>query len=413
MKSNAADSKVGDIFETDILRLARGGKAVGKNPDGRVLFVDGGVPGDVVRVQLTEVAARMSEGKIIEVLKPSPSRITPPCSHAGTCGGCPWQNVSYEEQIKQKQGILRDTLFRSRAITESEVALIKPMLQSDQTFAYRSRITLQVKRDADLVKLGYNRRGTHEFVEIEKCLIADDRLMPFARDFVDRTLKSGAKLKDRFQVALDDSDALSVGGAFTQVNRSQNLKLQNLVKNRVSEYVGSRSEILHWHLLDLYCGNGNLTFPTVEIVRQMHPQVVMEATGVEQSNESVQSAQKNPRAQLCRFYSEDVEHWLTRQKSGASGQLTKKGLPLDEIIILDPPRDGCDKGVMSKLARRKPGLMIYVSCDPATLARDIARLREAFEKQRTEYEVLEIQGLDMFPQTDHIEAMIVFRRKAN
>jgi tRNA/tmRNA/rRNA uracil-C5-methylase (TrmA/RlmC/RlmD family) len=140
---------------------------------------------------------------------------------------------------------------------------------------------------------------------------------------------------------------------------------------------------------------------------------VIEATGVEQSAESIQTAQKNPRAQLCRFYAEDVEHWLARQKSGAAGQLTKKGLPLDEIIVLDPPRDGCDKGVMAKISRRKPGLVIYVSCDPATLARDVSRLRESFEKQRLEYELLDIQGLDMFPQTDHIEAMVVFRRKAN
>ncbi len=405
--------KVGEVVETEILRLARGGKAVGRNPDGRVLFIEGGVPGDFVRVQLTEVAARMSEGKIIEVLKSSPERIKAPCPHADLCGGCPWQNVSYAEQIKQKQGILRDTLVRSRAISEVEAARLKPMIVSDQVFEYRSRITLQLKQDGGSYRLGYNKRGTHDFVAIENCLIADPRLMPFAKDFVESSLKKNAKLRERFQVALDDHETLSIGGAFTQVNRPQNLKLQTLVKERVRQYIESRREILHWHLLDLYCGNGNLTFPTIEAVRQSHPEVVIEATGVEQSAESIQNAQKNPRAQLCRFYAEDVEHWLTRQKSGAEGQLTKKGLPLDEIIVLDPPRGGCDKGVMAKLARRKPGLVIYVSCDPATLARDVSRLRETLEKQRAEYELLDIQGLDMFPQTDHIEAVIAFRRKAN
>jgi 23S rRNA (uracil1939-C5)-methyltransferase len=405
--------KVGDVVETEVLRLARGGKAVGRNPDGRVLFVEGGVPGDFVRVQLTEVAARMSEGKIVEILKSSTERIKAPCVHADLCGGCPWQNVTYAEQIKQKQGILRDTLVRSRAISEAEANLLKPMIVSEQVFEYRSRITLQLKQNGGSYQLGYNKRGTHDFVSIESCMIADARLVPFAMEHVDDSIRKGAKLRERFQVALDEQEKLSIGGAFTQVNRPQNLKLQNLVKDQVRSYIASRPEILHWHLLDLYCGNGNLTFPTIEEVRHSHPEVVIEATGVEQSAESIQSAQKNPRAQLCRFYAEDVEHWLTRQKSGAAGQLTKKGLPLDEIIVLDPPRDGCDKGVMARLARRKPGLIVYVSCDPATLARDVSRLRESFEKQRTEYELLDIQGLDMFPQTDHIESMIVFRRKAN
>ncbi len=404
---------VGDIVETEILRLARGGKAVGKNPDGRVLFVEGGVPGDVVRVQLTEVAARMSEGRIVEILKSSSFRISSPCPHADSCGGCPWQNVAYEEQIRQKQGILRDTLVRSRAIKDTETGLMKPFVVSEQTFEYRSRVTLQLKQENPGYKIGYNRRGTHDFVAIDNCLIADPSLVPFARNFVESSLIKNTKLRDRFQVAIDESGKLSIGGAFTQVNRPQNLKLQTFVKSHVQEYVGARPDILHWHLLDLYCGNGNLTFPTIEFVRSNNPEVVIEATGVEQSAESIQSAQRNPRAQLCRFYAEDVEHWLARQKSGAAGQLTKKGLPLDEIVILDPPRDGCDKGVMSKLARRKPGLVIYVSCDPATLARDVTRLRESFEKQRTEYDITEIQGLDMFPQTDHIEAIIVFRRKAN
>lgn len=395
---------------TEISRLARGGRAVGRHTDGRVLFVAGGVPGDTVEAEVTLESERFLEAKVTKVLKASPHRVAPPCPHFETCGGCPWQNVSYSEQIAQKKSILKDTLVRGKAVTKDEGELFQEFIESPKEFRYRSRVTLQKRTNGQGTEIGFSRRESNEFVAISDCLIAREELIPFAREV---STSAATKVRDRFQVAIDDNGKLSVGGAFTQVNFEQNQKLQNLVSDLISSHARSRSEIVHWHFLDLYCGNGNLTFPVIEKVREEMPDKVIEATGVEQTEESILDARKNPRAQQCRFYAEDVEEWLVRQKAGAASQVTKKGLPLDEIVLLDPPRVGCTKGVMSKIARRKPSYIVYVSCDPATQARDLARMREAFSQMKVRYEVETITGLDLFPQTDHIESVVTFRRKAN
>ncbi|MDX9731917.1 MAG: TRAM domain-containing protein, partial [Bdellovibrionales bacterium] len=391
---------------------ARGGKAVGKTSDGQVVFVQGAAPDETVRAEVTATSARFAEAKTVEVLTPGPSRVTPPCPVVDTCGGCPWQHISYDEQVRQKDAILRDTLKRGRAITDEGLEKFSPFIESPEPFRYRARVTLQTRKASRGLEIGFTRRESHDFVPIEDCLIAHKELIPFARSLVSSD-KERVK-RDRFQVVRDDAGNLSVGGAFTQVNRLQNERLQALVSQHICHHVqNDRRQILHWHLLDLYSGNGNLTFPIVEAVRRARPELVIEATGVEGSKESVADAKRNPRAQQCSFVAEDVEAWLGRQKAGAVSLLSKKGLPLDEIIVLDPPRDGCGKTVMSKIARRKPSLIVYVSCDPATLTRDLVRFNEAVDRQKTKYEILEIGGLDMFPQTDHIEAFVVMRRKVD
>lgn len=395
---------------TEITRLARGGRAVGRNTDGRVLFVSGGVPGDVVEAEITQESERFLEAKVTKVLSASPHRVSPPCPHFENCGGCPWQNVAYSEQVEQKRAILKDALVRGRAVSKEEVEIFRDFLPSPKEFRYRSRVTLQRRTTGQGTEIGFNRRESTDFVPIQDCLIAREELIPFARKIA---TSPEHKIRDRFQVAIDEQGVTTVGGAFTQVNLEQNRTLQSLVSELIQAHVRKVSDVVHWHLLDLYCGNGNLTFPTIEGIRQSMPDKVVEATGVEQSEESILDARKNPRAQLCRFYSEDVEHWLTRQKSGAAAQVTKKGLSLDEIVLLDPPRTGCTKGVMTKIARRKPGLIVYVSCDPATQARDISRMREAFAQQKLNYALESIVGMDLFPQTDHIESIVAFRRMTN
>ena len=403
-------SPTGKTVTTEIFRLARGGRAVGRYNDGRVLFVAGGVPGDVVEAEITLESERFLEARVTKILTASSHRVSPPCPHFQECGGCPWQNVAYDEQISQKVAILKDTLIRGRALSKDEAELFQEFHPSPKEFRYRSRVTLQRRTNGQGTELGYNRRESNDFVAIKDCLLAREELIPFAREVA---TSSTTKIRDRFQVAIDGTGKLTVGGAFTQVNFEQNQKLQDLVSDLIADHIRKRPDIVHWHFLDLYCGNGNLTFPTIEKVREMMPDKVIEATGVEQTEESILDARKNPRAQQCRFYAEDVEEWLVRQKSGPSGQVTKKGLPLDEIILLDPPRVGCTKGVMMKIARRKPSLVVYVSCDPATQARDLARMRETFSQMKASYDVEKITGLDLFPQTDHIESVVAFRRKAN
>lgn len=404
---------IGQTLELQTLRLARGGKAVGRTSDGQVVFVIGAAPGETVVAEITAVSSRFVEAKMLKVVKASEVRVVPPCPVVDRCGGCPWQHVAYPEQIRQKDAILRDTMKRGRAFTDEDLLKFAEFIPSEKPFHYRSRVTLQARPKGGTYELGYFRRESHDFVAIPDCVIADEKLIPFAREFVEKEVSRAAKVRDRFQVAIDDGGKLSVGGAFTQVHRDQNLVLQKLVSEQVVAHVLEKRQILHWHLLDLYCGNGNLTFPIIEAVRTARPQGVIEATGVELSADSVRDAAKSSRAQQCTFLSESVDQWLARQKAGAVSLLSKKGLPLDEILVLDPPREGVGQTVMPLIARRKPSLIVYVSCDPATLARDLVRFREATEKQKAKYEVVEARGLDMFPQTDHIEAMVVLRRKTN
>ncbi|CAN5606685.1 hypothetical protein BH10BDE1_BH10BDE1_21200 [soil metagenome] len=401
---------VGDKLELETLRLARGGKAVGRTADGQVVFVVGAAPDESVRAVVTAVSSRFIEAKMTEVTRPSTSRVLAPCPVVEECGGCPWQHVSYEEQVRQKDSILRDTMKRGRAFDDEQMTKFAEFVPSELPFHYRSRVTLQCRPKGGSYELGYFKRETHQFVAIPDCMIADKKLVPFAREHVAKQVSKNLKVRDRFQVGIDDKGALSIGGAFTQVNRPQNAILQKLVSDHAVAHALEKRQILHWHLLDLYSGNGNLMFPVIEALRTARPQGVVEATGVEMSEASVSDAAKNPRAQQCSFNVESVDQWLARQKAGAVSLLTKKGLPLDEILILDPPRDGVGQAVMPLLARRKPSLIVYVSCDPATLARDLVRFREATDKQKTKYEVIEARGLDMFPQTDHIEALVVLRR---
>ncbi len=402
---------VGDKLELETLRLARGGKAVGRSSDGQVVFVIGAAPGETVRAEITAVSSRFVEARMIEVIKPSEFRVKPPCPVVEECGGCPWQHVDYNEQVRQKDAILKDTMKRGRALNDEEMTKFTEFIPSEKPFHYRSRITLQSRPKGGTYDLGYFKRESHNFVPIPDCMIADEKLVPFARDFVAKAVSKSQKVRERFQVAIDDAGQLSVGGAFSQVNRSQNTLMQKLVSDTVVAHVLEKRQILHWHLLDLYSGNGNLAFPVIEAVRSARPQGVIEATGVEMSTVSVTEAMRSARAQQCTFVAESVDQWLARQKAGAVSLLSKKGLPLDEILILDPPRDGVGQTVMPLIARRKPSLIVYVSCDPATLARDLVRFREATEKQKAKYEILEVRGLDMFPQTDHIEAVVVMRRK--
>lgn len=409
--SQVASLLVGDTVELETLRLARGGKAVGRSSNGQVVFVSGAAPGETVRAEVTSASPRFAEAKLTEVLKPSVHRVNPPCPVVDRCGGCPWQHISYQEQVIQKDAILRDTMKRGRALTDEEMTKFAEFLPSAEHFRYRSRVTLQARKSGSKIEVGYFARGTHDFVAIDDCAIADEKLVPYARQDVANAIAKNGKFRDRFQVGIDDEGQLSVGGAFTQVNRAQNRILQKLVSDHVVAHALEKRQILHWHLLDLYAGNGNLTFPIVEAVRKARPEGVIEATAVEMSTVSVADARKNPRGQLCTFNAESVDDWLARQKAGAVSLLSKKGLPLDEILVLDPPRDGTGPKVMSMIARRKPSLIVYVSCDPATLARDLVRFKEATDRQKAKYEVIEVRGLDMFPQTDHIEALVVMRRK--
>lgn len=393
---------VGETLDIEILRLARGGKAVGRMPDGRIIFVAGGAPGEVAKVELTKITGKIVEGRFVQAVTPSPHRRTPPCPVYFKCGGCPWQHVVYSEQVEQKASILREALKRGHALRDSDGATERQFVASSTEWNYRSRITVHVRRG----EVGFMRRESHDFVAISDCLIAHRGLVEFARN----NQPAG---HERFQVT-DSPAGPRLGGAFTQVHLEQNAALQKRVTELMLAHLRQQNTPADIRLLDLYCGNGNFTYPLVQALHEERPTAVVDAVGVELSAESVRSARAQaevsglPFGQRfnLRFEQADVAHWIRHEKIESKSKAA-------ELILLDPPRIGCDSDVMAALARRKPSLIVYVSCDPSTLARDVSRFHEFCAKSGVDYRVSEFGGFDLFPQTDHIEAVLVLERKGN
>ncbi|MBX3020596.1 MAG: class I SAM-dependent RNA methyltransferase [Bdellovibrionales bacterium] len=367
---NSLTPSLPDTVELTIDSLSyNGGRGVGRT-DGVVIFVPGTAPGDRVRVRLTVRKPRFAEADLLEILEPSSVRRTPPCPVAGRCGGCSWQHVSYSAQVEQKKKILNDSLRRLQGFE------VLPFLAAPAEFHYRNRIQLQIQNG----RYGFFGKRSHELVAIEECWIAEPALNEKMR---------GLSLSDlshnrRLEIALGEDNKLHLttgdrdpeAALFSQVNRAQNLVLQQ----RILQLVQIRPD---W-LMDLYAGAGNLTLPLVT----HFPSVPLLAA--ELSRASVERGKAKAPAILWRVG--DVAKVLRgeRPRSGSG------------LIVLDPPRPGCEIEVIEQLKRHRPQQIIYVSCNPSTFARDAERLLP-------DYRLEKVQGLDMFPQTEHVELIASLR----
>lgn len=394
--------KLGDRVELETKSLSRGGKAVGR-VDGQVVFVVGGAPDEHALVEITKSAKRFAEARIVEVLRASPHRRTPPCPYFQKCGGCPWQHIEYSEQIRQKRNILVETLvrggaLRSLGVTSETAPAMSEEVQTEASFIasstewrYRSRITTHVRND----EVGFMKRGTHDFIAIKDCLIAAEGLVEFAK-------RSTAQAKGGRLPVTQSPTGIRIGSGFTQVHLEQNSRLQTRVVELVLQApLIPMSANTRVSVLDLYAGNGNFSFP---IEAALNGRLDFDLTAVELSPESVADANRIKATCNSRisFVVSDVGRWL--QKNPRSAAIA------DEIVVLDPPRVGCDENVVEALARRKPRSLIYVSCDPNTLARDLNRFRELTSRAGDTYRLRVFQGFDLFPQTDHIEAIVALDR---
>ncbi len=338
---------------------------------GMVVFVPGTAPGDVIRVRITNKKSKFMEGAVVEILTPSRARRRPPCPVADRCGGCSWQHVEYAEQVVQKQGIVESSLRGLRKLAEFT---LRPLLAAPNEFHYRNRVQLQV-RDG---KYGFFAKGTNALVETRECWISE----PALNDKLRTLTAADAAGESRLELALLESGEVSaVAGRrsaevalFAQVNRAQN----EVLKEQVLAAVHGRPD---W-IFDLYAGSGNLTAP---LAGQYAP---VRVVAVELSRAAVE-----------------------RAKTGADWRIGDVGKVLAQIelrkgaglIVLDPPRTGCEGDVIEQLLRLRAKQIVYVSCNPATFARDAERLIRSGQ-----YSIEWVQGLDMFPQTEHVELIASF-----
>ena len=381
-----------------IRSLAAGGDGVARLPDGLALFVPLSAPGDRVRVRIVERRRRFARGEISEVLEEGPKRCAPRCAVFGRCGGCSWQHLEYSAQVGAKQEILREALVRIGGWKLPDELAFVP---SPDSYGYRIRARLLAGRAG----IGYRERASHTLCAVNGCPIlapaldaevarlgADENLVADASSEHEWELVAGqeGRVRSRPLELLDsphasdppggivltaDGDSLQVSfGTFVQANGSLHSALRAAVLGLAGR--GRRA-------LELHAGAG---FFTLALARRFS-----EFEAVEASPGAVGDLRTNLRAA-------GLDH--VRVIEGDVEQVLELGVsPAPELIFLDPPRAGLSPGSLESLADLSAPRIVYLSCDPATLARDTARLGERG------YCLASVQGFDLFPQTSHVEAL--------
>jgi 23S rRNA (uracil1939-C5)-methyltransferase len=391
-------SGAGEILEVHIERILPGGAGLA-HAEGRTILVGLAAPGDHLRVRLEQRRGNVSFAKIVEILSPSPVRVLPPCPYFGRCGGCDFQQLSYEAQLASKVEIIRDCL---RRIARIETSLEIPITPSPQDWRYRSRA--QWQHDSLTHSLGYFERGSHKVCDVLACPVLVPALQETLMDLRAR-LKEGSlpgEVREFQSVAGDEGASLfptlngeqarevtrhiagenyhfSAAGFF-QINHELLAPLVNAALSGAHGWTAHGEKAL-----DLYCGAGLFTLPLARRFTRV--------TGVEASAHAVAYARRNlSDAGLANasVQSATVSSWLKEHSPALA--------PVD-FLLLDPPRTGAEDGAIHGILLLRPRRIAYVSCDPATLARDLKQLLNGG------YHLDTIAAFDMFPQTHHVETV--------
>jgi 23S rRNA (uracil1939-C5)-methyltransferase len=370
------------IHDLRIEKMSFGGHGVGRH-NGLVVFVPFSAPQDLVDVEVYFSKPSYKKARILKIKEASPFRQEPACEYFGECGGCNWQHLNYETQIAQKQMIVEEQL-KGILTTESKIF---PIVRSPHQLRYRNRVQLKFSGQ----KLGFYRRKTHEVLAIQDCLITDEKL---TSEFKPLSQKLSQRSKDVAKIELSLSPEGKVQShhdknphelsTFSQVNEGVNKILQEAVLNWASGETYSK-------IYDLYSGQGNFTFP----LSQTFPQTLVEA--VELGTENVSRLKK-------RLNSEGISPFkiLPRQAS-VDLYLRREMIPEGSLVLLDPPRTGLSEEVSLAVAQSPWKKLLYISCDPSALSRD---LKIIFKNAPRKLKIQRVQAFDMFPQTDHVEALI-------
>lgn len=419
-------------FTLEIESLAYGPHGIGRL-DNQVIMVPATVPGDKISARLTHAKENYAFGEIVRLLQPSPLRQTPPCPYVNDCGGCPWQQVQYAAQLKAKEQSVADALRRIGKLDGFE---LRPIIASPREYHYRRRIRLQCDKAK---RIGFFRAFSHDLVEVDGCLIADGRLNKVIAplrtwineldtrvehveivtgdepnevvaagkttgEFIARDDSACERLiegsginglilyaenwrkewgRTAVSIRSDDGICLKVeGDVFTQINAEGNRKL--LRELLAAGGFGKSDQVL-----ELYSGAGNFTLSLAKRAQK--------AVAVESYRQSVDSGKRS--AQLNGIAN---IRWICAHVPAAVKQLTMQRERFSKII-LDPPRAGA-KGIDRNLAALGAEKILYVSCNPTTLARDLAALA------RHGYKLTSVQPIDLFPHTFHVETLAVMIR---
>lgn len=371
--------KLNDILDLEIEKLSFGGAGIARH-DGIVVFVTGAAPGDRLKAKVTKVKKRFIEAICVEVTQAGNSRRETPCKIANDCGGCQWQHISYEEQLAQKKLILQEQISRSKVF---ESHTVKDLL-FDKEFRYRNRI--QVRSNGTSV--GFFGKSSNSIIPTSDCMIAEEDLTACFSDLPSQ-VQNGKLTKFEIYRNLDNHVRVisnrSHGSqdGFSQVNQSMNEQMLSWVDTKFKDLNPNS-------FVDLYAGNGNFA-------RMLsNNSEVSELTAVELSSAAVKLGKTLDKSNSIQWKIGKVEKVLP-----------KLNLEAENLVLLDPPRVGCDPKVIECLAEAPIKDLLYISCNPSTFVRDINLLAE-----KRGLELIDMQALDMFPQTYHIELMAHFKLKA-
>ncbi|MFA5104198.1 MAG: 23S rRNA (uracil(1939)-C(5))-methyltransferase RlmD [Candidatus Margulisiibacteriota bacterium] len=450
----------GQIIDIKIDTIAAGGEGIGTS-DGLKVFVENSLPGEELKVKLAEIKKNYARGTIVGFKSKSNERVEPACRYFEACGACQLQHISYAAQLKYKTQIVRDALTKIAGISGK---IVKDIVGSGDQWGYRNKMQYPIRASRDKqISLGYYKKGTHAVIDIDSCpvlhpvlnsitaavriairrtglsifdedtgrgllrhllartafntgqssiaFVINDRSFPGSNKLVKETLASldnSIRIKNisynsnlrRTNVILGDTTRTILGTdyiletigdlnfaispeSFFQINPAQAEQLFN----KTAEFCRLQGGET---VFDLYCGTGSIA-----LWLSKKAKIVF---GVEEVKGAVSDARHN--ADLngiknVRFRSGTVESELKR--------LSVEGVSAD-VIVLDPPRSGCSASVINSVISHDPKRIVYVSCDPATLSRDLKILSDR-------YNVEEIQPFDMFPQTAHIECVAALSKK--
>ena len=453
----AAPVKKGEELELRIDSLAYGGNGVARL-NGFVVFVRGGLPGDLVRARVTKAKRGFAEAVTQAVLEPSGERVPAPCRHFGVCGGCRFQDLAYESQLAAKEQQVRDALVRIGRIDEPP---LEPIVPAASVFGYRNKLEYSFSAGEEGLELGFHRAGRwDEIVDIEECLLTTDlgnevrlavrgwareeRLEPYdqatgtgyLRHLVVREGRNTGQVLvllvtapgERFETgyfvdvlrrfpevrsihwAINDTPAERTNvpakllwgdeaieeeflglrfrlrpGAFLQTNTEMAEQLYSLAR----DYAGLRGTE---NVLDLYCGTGTIALSLARDAGAVW--------GLEISEESVACAIENAELngiENARFFAGNVGQTLEElvEESGAP-----------DVVVVDPPRAGLAGKALRRTGALAAERIVYVSCNPTTLASDAQVLRDEFG-----YELRRCRPVDMFPHTPHVESVSLLTRE--
>lgn len=447
----------GQYYTIEITGLGHSGEGVGRYENFTV-FVEGALAGEIVEVKINTVKRTYAKGTLTKIITPAAVRTTPPCEYYDQCGGCQLQHMTYEGQLTAKEQQITDALVRLGKLTDP---LVLPIRGAENPWYYRNKMQLPVGVDSGKLVMGCYARGSHRIVHTERCLIQHEKNNEIARTCYNIAKELGLWAYDeqkqrgtlrhvigRVSIATGElmvilvtataelpqsedwvrllreqlPDVVSIyqncnpgktnvimgektnllwgkekiedtigslhfsisPQSFFQVNNAQTLKLYNTAL-KYAELTGEET------VIDVYCGAGTISLCLAEKAKHVLGIEIVEAAILD----AKENAQRNHFTNV-EFVAVDAALEMPKQY--------EQGLRPD-VIVFDPPRSGCERRVLDSAAAMNPSRIVYVSCSPQSLARDLAYL------QTVGYELVKVQPVDMFPMTSHVECVALLEKK--